>query len=209
MIKLIFVAVLIFFMLWLSVNINRSYRKDRQTKEAFLDRETQANATRKQSLDELDYITIPLDKLPFCNENNNDFSEYEDKIKLLSSKNIVNFTGKSNTDLKLEYGAANLNLLSEYDRNYTELVRTLYLWGKVLYDNNKISEAKQVLEYAVSINCDISQIYFILADIYVECHETGSIYNLIKKANGLNSLLKNSIVNKLNEILAQSGHAPE
>ena len=104
----------------------------------------------------------------------------------------------SNTDLKLEYGAANLNLLSEYDRNYTELVRTLYLWGKVLYDNNKISEAKQVLEYAVSINCDISQIYFILADIYVECHETGSIYNLIKKANGLNSLLKNSIVNKLN-----------
>lgn len=122
MIKLIFVAVLIFFMLWLSVNINRSYRKDRQTKEAFLDRETQANATRKQFLDELDYITIPLDKLPFCNENNNDFSEYEDKIKLLSSKNIVNFTGMSNTDLKLEYGAANLNLLSEYDRNYTELV---------------------------------------------------------------------------------------
>ena len=50
MIKLIFVAVLIFFMLWLSVNINRSYRKDRQTKEAFLDREKHRQTQQENSL---------------------------------------------------------------------------------------------------------------------------------------------------------------
>ena len=35
-------------------------------------------------------------------------------------------------DLKLEYGTANINDLSQYDQNYTLLVRTLQKWAEAL-----------------------------------------------------------------------------
>ena len=52
-------------------------------------------------------------------------NEYITELKGLKGKRILNCTGQTNTDLKLEYGAANITKLTEYDGNYTILVRTI------------------------------------------------------------------------------------
>ena len=50
--------------------------------------------------------------------------DYKQIILTLKDLPIVNFTGISNTELKLRYGAPNIDLLTQYDQNYTLLVRT-------------------------------------------------------------------------------------
>lgn len=199
--KLFILSVAVFFLVTLTLKIKISYRKSRITKQEFLDLESQANLTRKQPLDDLDYITIPLNKLPFYDNENEDIISYQNEIKALADKTIVNLTGMSNTDLKLTYGAANLDILSEYDRNFTELVRLLYMWGQNLYDNGKVNDAKTVLEFAIDCKTDVSKNYILLANIYKDKGELSKINNLINSANGLNSLMKNSIINNLKSML--------
>lgn len=199
--KLFILSVAVCFLVTLTLKIKISDRKNRITKQEFLDLESQANLTRKQPLDDLDYITIPLNKLPFYENENEDIISYQNEIKALADKTIVNLTGMSNTDLKLTYGAANLDILSEYDRNFTELVRLLYMWGQNLYDNGKVNDAKTVLEFAIDCRTDVSKNYILLANIYKDKGELSKINNLINSANELNSLMKNSIINNLKSML--------
>jgi len=200
---------LIIFVVWLTVKIKMSDRALKQTKESFLENEVNANLTRKQSLDDLDYITIPLNKLPFCSNVSKEILSYQEAVRNLSEKKIVNLTGTSNTDLKLKYGAANLEPLMEYDRNFTELSRALYKWGQALFDNDMQEESKTVLEFAVSCNSDISKIYILLATIYKSNGEEHKINQLISSANELNSLMKNSIIRNLETFLSESAHTDE
>lgn len=182
---------------------NRFYdRKRENAKKAYFDRELRANSVRKQPLDDLDYIHIPLDSLPMDKyPDDSVISECLSDLKLLSEESIVNFTGFTNTDLKLDYGPANLPYLEKCDYNYTHLVRVLHNWGARLYELDCHNEALTVLQYAVSINTDISATYYLAADIYTERHESDKIQSLIETASGLNSLMKNSIISNLNKKL--------
>ena len=46
-------------------------------------------------------------------------------IEALKEKKILNLSGFTNTDLKLEYGVGNLTELTDYDNNYVTLSRSL------------------------------------------------------------------------------------
>ena len=113
---------------------------------------------------------------------------------------ILNLTGITNTELKEQYGVANLTVLTDYDNNYTTLVNTIARWGARLIDLEYNDEAVTVLEYGLSIGTDVSRNYLILADIYRKKGETDKIDALITRASTLKSLMKNSILSKLNEV---------
>lgn len=179
---------------------------EKNMKEAFWKREEEANHTRRKSLDNLPYITIPLDELPLsCPAGDPALAECLDIIRSLSTQKIVNFTGYTNTDLKLTYGTANITCLTEYDQNYTLLVSTLQKWAEALYRNGAKKECRQVLEYAVSIGTDVSHTYFLLADLYDEEGESDLKHSLIEKASALPSLSSKVIVRTLQESGPYSG----
>ena len=117
----------------------------------------------------------------------------------LSSCKIVNLTGWTNTDLKLEYGTANITPLTEYDQNYTVLVRTLQQWADVLCEAEYVYEARILMEFAVSTGTDISRTYYKLADIYASRGEFSQIEDLIMKAEALRTMNKKTIVRTLRE----------
>ena len=54
-------ASFIVFVIWLSYEIKKSNRSVTQQEKSFWEKERQANLTRKKSLKDLAYITIPLD----------------------------------------------------------------------------------------------------------------------------------------------------
>jgi hypothetical protein len=165
-----------------------------------LEQERQANAVRKKSLDDLEYITIPFDRLPFDLAGDNEtLKSDEDAILAMKDSKVVNFTGISNTDLKLTYGAPNLPLLTEYDQNYTNLVKYLDSWGSHLVDEGYKTEARKVLEFAVECRTDLKSTYLLLADLYVENFEFDKMDHLIEVAGELNSLMKGPIVRSLKE----------
>lgn len=192
-----FFILTILLVLWIHYQKRRTDRISSQKTEAFWEREQQANLTRKKDISNLDYITVPLNSLPFPETDREDISDIQQHLYRLSSGKIVNFTGLSNTDLKLMYGAPNINLLMEYDKNYLELVRSLYRYGKLLYDSGRKDEAATVLEFALSIKTDISANYTLLATIYKEKNEIDRINSVISRAEELSSMTKKALLSNL------------
>ena len=125
------------------------------------------------------------------------------RLVFLKDKKILNLTGKTNTDLKLEYGAANLTYLSECDENYTTLSRTLNTYSARLYELGYESEARKVLEFAVETGSDSLSMYRLLADIYSGRNEADSLEYLLFKANQLDSMLKKTIVNDVSSRISK------
>lgn len=198
--RLSFLASFIVFIIWLSYKLSKSRKNMENQEKQFWEKERQANRTRKKPLDNLDYITIPVDSLPMdlCAQQDQ-IKECQDVIRTLAGQCVVNLTGYTNTDLKLMYGAANLTALTEYDQSYTLLVRTLQKWASLLYEQGFSAEAERILEFAVSTRTDVSGTYKLLAAIYRENGEDEKISALLETAHTLRSSMKNVIVRILQE----------
>ena len=186
--------------LWIQYAINKSNHINRKNSAVFWDKENKANTTRKVDISNLNYITIATDKLPMEKNQDPAINECHNTIIELSSKKILNLTGVSNTELKLKYGVANLNSLSDFDNNYTILVRTLQKWAQLLYDRERLLEAAQVLEYAMSINTDIVKTYRLLSQIYIEQNTSYKIDNIIKHLSNTNIMNKKQVIQELQKL---------
>ncbi len=192
-----FFLLTILLVLWIHYQKRRTDRIATKQSDAFWEREQQANLTRKKDISNLDFITVPVQTLPFPETDREEVTDIQKHLLNIASGKIVNFTGLSNTDLKLMYGAPNINLLMEYDKNYLELVRSLYRYGKLLYDMDKKDDAKVILEYALSVKTDISANYTLLATIYKEKNEIDRINYVISCAEELTSMTKKALLANL------------
>ena len=153
--------------------------------EAYWEKELQANSTRRKSLNILSYVSIPFDTLPMdILPEDPEIEKIHQTLHTLSKTKMVNFSGKTNTELKLEYGAPNITLLTEYDQNFTELIITLNKWASLLIEHQETAAARTVLEFAVDIGSDINSTYKMLADIYLD-QNPDKITVLISKAKEL------------------------
>lgn len=206
-----FFASFIVFGFLFSFSLKKRTKKEKQYVDNFWEREREADSTRRKSLENLDYIAIPLKELPMdILTQLPEIKEYHDKIRELADKKIVNFAGYSNTELKLEYGAPNINLLSEYDQNFEDLITLLQEWASLLLQNwgegaqlcpeeERKQAAKKILAYAVSIGTDITASYEKLVKLYLEYGEQEKIPALREKAEKIRSLSKPRILTLLTE----------
>jgi tetratricopeptide (TPR) repeat protein len=202
--KFPFLATFILFIILFNIRIRRVSRKEEQREEKFWERELRSNSVRKKSLDSLEYVHIPYDLLPFgtAGEDEN-LQKIEDELTAMKDEKIVNLTGITNTDLKLEYGTANITVLTQYDQNYTNLVIALQKWGDALYALGRFEDAAKVLEFAVKTRTDITATYRLLIDMYktkLELNEEEiqrKLDGLLPIAKNLNSLSRDVILKLL------------
>ena len=198
--KMPFFASFIIFIVWLTYELSKSRRTAEKERNAFWEKEAQANRTRRKSLENLNYITIPFDSLPMdIMKEDAAVAQYQETLLSLADSPIVNFTGISNTDLKLTYGAPNIDLLTRYDQNYTTLVCILQKWAEKLYESGYITEAVRIMEFAVSTDTDVSGTYRLLASVYSAGGETEKMEALKERAEHLKSGSKSIIVRILQE----------
>ncbi len=202
--KFPFLATFILFIVLFNVRLRLSSRKEEQKEEKFWDRELRSNSVRKKSLDTLEYVHLPYDLLPFGTaDDDENLQAIEDELTALKDLKIVNLTGITNTDLKLEYGTANITALTEYDQNYTTLVIALQKWGDALYTLGRFEDAASVLEFAVKTRTDITATYRLLIDMYKtklglnEQEIQRKLDGLVPIANSLNSLSRSTILKLL------------
>lgn len=195
-------ASIVILALLLMYEIRKHRKKESDYYQSIVDKEILANSTRRKPLDDLDYICIPFEQLPMDTIREDErVAEYQDILRRLSEAPIVNLTGISNTDLKLRYGAPNIDTLMRYDQSYTMLVRTLYEWGTYLLKLGQKAAAQSIFEYAVSIKTDVSDTYTQLAKFYAENENYEAIKGLIQTASELNSLMKDSIIANLEKYI--------
>ena len=177
-----------------------SYNVQKKVTEDFWNREDQANQIRRKDISNLPYITIPLEKFPIGISDDEELTDYENDLKTLASRKILNLSHQSNTDLKLAYGPANLPALSEYDQNYTTLLRNLVAYADCLIKNGFKAEAVPVLEFGISIDSDIRANYTLLAELYKEQGNASKIQELIDKAASLDSMMRSAILEQLHTL---------
>ena len=205
-----FFASFLVFILVLHHNLKKGKKAQVQQEDAYWERELAANHIRKSSLDDLNYITFeaasfyPVNLLdanscPEFLEKNPEVKDILSRFLFLENQKMVNLTEYSNTDLKYKYGVANLNLLSEYDTNYNELITLLHDYGSIFIKEDFESQALSVLEYAISIGTDISATYITCAGIYQKNNQWDKIEWLKKEAEKISTSRKDSIVRKLQE----------
>lgn len=203
--KFYVLASLIVFIMIISHNLRKSRRIQDEAEHSFWEKERLANETRRKPLDNLNYIKIPLDQLPMEQmKDDAQVADCIDTIQELSLQPIVNFTGLTNTDLKLEYGTANITTLTEYDQSYALLVVTLQRWAGLLYQAGCVGDARTILEFSVETRSDVCATYDLLSDIYLQNGETDRIAHLRETAQTLNSLNRNIILRHLEEKLASA-----
>lgn len=169
----------------------------KESQDAFWEKEQRANQTRKQDISHLDYIQIPLNTFPIGKYGDDKLSELEQTLRTLSSRKILNLSGISNTDLKLQYGAANLPVLSDCDTQFTTLARTLSAYGEQLAALGHWQDAVRVLEFGVACKTDISKNYTLLGTLYREHNQSDKLNELIEIVRSSDMLLKNATLKQL------------
>lgn len=153
-------AIFIIFCLILAFYIQKTDTTQQKVQDEFWEKERLSNTVRKKDITKLDYISIPLDKIPVKLE-----SSTEKTIFALAEKPMLNFVGISNTDLKLEYGTANLEILTEYENNFLEFVALLPDYATELIEAGETESARMLLEFAVNVNADSRKIDNLLATL--------------------------------------------
>lgn len=155
-----FLVIFIVFCLVLTFYIRKNDTAQQKAQHDFFEKERLSNTVRKKDISKLDYISIPLDKIPVKLE-----SSTENTIFVLAEKPMLNFVGISNTDLKLQYGTANLDILTEYENNFLEFVALLPDYATELVEAGQKESAIMLLEFAVSVNADSRKIDNLLASL--------------------------------------------
>ena len=176
--------------------LRKNSKKDDQRTKDFWKRESDSNSVRKKDISNLNYIRLPESLLSLTS----DIPEVNDALSRFQSfkdSTMLNLTGQSNTDLKLQYGAANLDALSSYDENCTRMLRSIVSAAEALKNNHMDREAVMFLEFGIACQTDITSNYTMLAEYYAADNNKEGIDHLIQVANSLNSLTKDSIIKKL------------
>lgn len=200
MLPVMLICICIFSMIF-KYKLRTLEKEEQQQQDEMLRLERKASLPIKRSMDDLSFLAVSLDKLPFQENPPAELAAYQDQIKALSKKKLCNLSGISNTDLKLKYGAGNLDELSAYDQNYTLFIRTLADWGSWLYEHDLPQDAQMVLEYAKDCSSDIRKNYATLAKIYKDQNQFEKIYNLLSFVETIPSTLdlKKPIYQVLND----------
>lgn len=202
--KLFVFATPLIIALLIALAIKKSDLKKEQDAEEFFEKERKSNFVKKKPLDSLNYVKVPdkfyeysYSKLIQANEHPEAIEKAVDQLMKLKDAKMVNFLGKTNTDLKLEYGTGNLEILMEYDQNFTSLITCLEEIGEAALTVDK-AYAKEVLEFSINIGSDISSTYKNLLNIYMEESSEDMLAakkeKLIFMAKALNSPMGPSIV---------------
>lgn len=178
-------------------------RQEQSSSEAFWAREREADSVRKQDISSLPYVYIPLEALPFGADTSPEALPLEETIRRLDSTKILNLNQYSNTDLKLQYGAANLPYLSECDDRFTVLARTLYQWASLLMNHGHVDDAVLVAEYALNIGADQSGIYYMLTDYYKLMGDTDKLNHLFDQAQAITGLNASQIQDYVSNALEE------
>ena len=193
----------ILFILWFRVKTKQSSKEENKSIEEFLTREQEANFTRKKDISNLEYISVNMEILPFSDTTDEYEIQLENNVKKFADKKLLNLSGLTNTDIKLLYGSANLDILSSYDQNYTLLLRDLNKWGAYLFQKERYSDSKTVLEYALSLGSDITETYTTLAKIYLSEDSPEKVQKLIEQISESDAYLKDSIKLSLIKLLQE------
>ena len=152
----VFLGVTLIIIVLINLSVSKSKRDRESSLNEFWEREMRANTTRKKDISNIDFITLPDFLSSPSGSVSEEIKDLEERLTELGNKKMANFSGMTNTDLKLEYGAANFPDLSEWDSNYIKLVQLMQKYTAALKKEGYEERVKQILEFARKVAPEVN-----------------------------------------------------
>jgi len=185
-----FPGIPILFILFITFLVIYNYKMAKVSKEIdksndqFIERERKADFTRKKPLDDIKFVKPNINIMSSISQDDIDDDLYNKIIlckkdyEKVANLKMAFFRNKTNTDLKLQYGAANLNTLINFESTYNNLLSIIIKWAKLLIEANKEKEAIILLEEGIRLESDFEANYTLLIDLYEKSNEISKLKNL-------------------------------
>lgn len=201
--------ILILFIIFLVVyrlKLSRIKSNHKDNVEQFMQKELEASKVRKTPMEDLPVLTIDIDHLPLWKNAPTDSKkqpiwEAQQRVLEAAVLPMSNLADQSNIELKLQYGPANLEILTNYESNFVRFTQSLFEWSKSLQNAGHEKEAISILEYAVDMDTDLSQIYRLLGDLYKQKKQPQKLKSLQEKAAQFSSPTMINITTYLSSLL--------
>ncbi|MCR5452505.1 MAG: hypothetical protein K6F00_07765 [Lachnospiraceae bacterium] len=184
----------------LSIKLRSSEKKQEEKMERFWEKEKQAKAAPDKDLSTIQYVVFPVDDFNMGEIFDTDTELIEESLITLSKTRMLNINGMTNTDIRLEYGASNLDEVAEYGENFSKMTMLICDYAKSLMEHDKYEEATKVLEYGMRVGSDISSNYTLLGDCYVKTKDMASFDNLIAEVEKMSLPRKKRVSDYLLEL---------
>ncbi|MCR5526567.1 MAG: hypothetical protein K6F39_04205 [Lachnospiraceae bacterium] len=162
--------------------IRRTNKHENDIMQEFLDREEEANNTPLKSTDDLQPITIG-DSLPInIPLKDPSGASLQKTLNSLKSREIINLTYLSNTEVKLTYGTANMERLGNADANYIVMQRSLKKLYALYDAEGYTDEAIALREFELNTGGTDLEAYKYLKEHYFKQNDINSMMTLLKNA---------------------------
>jgi len=187
-------------------HLRKNAKVQEDVTKAFWQKEESSLVVRKKELAEEDYLhpSLTLDQLKgedwYKALGQSGLYRYEQHLKELLDKAMVNFQHMSNTDLRLTFGTANLTVISDYEENWNSYLTTLYTLGKKLLETGETDYGIQLLEEGVRMGTDNRYHFLLLGQHYKATKNQQAFEDLVVRASSLESLTKTALLKALEEL---------
>ena len=201
-----FISVYLFcflvFIVWLRYEQRKINKYEQKVSDEFWAREEQANRTRKKDISHLPLLHIDESEIPLTSVTTEEIEHNLKQIRQIIKKPMLDLSEYSNTDLKLAYGVANFNTLSEYDETYNLFLVSLTNLARS-YRREKLWEAAEktyrlALSYGSKKLCDYTE----LASVLLELDAPEQVSELIQQVEQSDYPRRESLAQALRETLS-------
>lgn len=200
-------ATFAFLAILFKIIVNNKGKKEKKFFDQYLEEEFNANFSRAVEIPKELFFVPKIELLPI-KEYEND-SKYEQIIKLQNAvikksteKMIILDPPLSNKEIKLKYGANNLETIINCEENYNSFINSINNLSEELINLKNYPDAEQFLLYCVEIKSLYFKTYELLIKIYIETNQNEKIKNLKEEVQNMAYLdsdlfLKEKIIKNL------------
>lgn len=199
----IYIVCFLIFCAWRFYEQRKSERLDKKASDEFWAREEEANHTRKKDISHLPLLEVKESEIPMTDSTDESILYYIDHIREIIKMPMIDLSEYSNTDLKLAYGVANFNTLSEYDENYNTFLLTLSNLARSYSRAGLYEKAKDCFELALYYGSKKRSDYVDLAEVYLKLDAPDLITTLIRQLEEGCHPRKTSIIEAVQEVVTQ------
>ena len=206
----LFAVLFLVFLLNLLLSRNKNGRAT-DIDEAF-EEDRLANSSRKKDIGDEFFVKPDIKKLPFSEydvpgRDAEAASRAAAEVEKLAKLPMIKFSRElSNNEIKMMFGAANLEGVTGYEENYSDFTLAMIRWAEALINMGEYADAALVLEETVRMGSDFSKSYTLLADAYLRTGGREALRELFKKVTDEdfmreNRMLRQTVVSYIEALL--------
>lgn len=165
------VAISAFFLL-----SRRHSKKQEEIKARFFEEEEAANSVRKKDIEPELFYTPDLSVLPPLPPDD------PHQIERAAKRTMLRFPQPmTNLELKKNYGLAQMDIIAQYEENFSEYLKALTKWGVATATENP-ADALTILETVAALGGEFRDTYKTAADIYAARGDSEKLDALFTRA---------------------------